>query len=100
MLERLGIISLNITAYLLMKNKRRVGLYWYISQRRRSVFESGGGGADLKLVFSDTSDSGRAACREALMGGVHGPALEPLVRSRGNAPAGVQGAAPPEAPGF
>ena len=32
--------------------------------------------------------------------GVQGPAQGPLVGSRGNAPAGVQGAELPEAPGF
>ena len=63
-------------------------LTWDISiQRRRSVFESVGGG--WSEVFSD---SVRAACREALTDGVQGPAY--------NAPAGVQGVAPPEAPGF
>ena len=38
--------------------------------------------------------------RSVLAGGVQGPALRPLVGSRGKAPAGVKGAEPPEAPGF
>ena len=37
---------------------------------------------------------------EPIAGGVQGPALGPLVGSRGEAPAGFQGAVPPEAPGF
>ena len=36
----------------------------------------------------------------ALTGGVQGPALGPLVGSRGKVPAGVQGEEPPEAHGF
>ena len=40
------------------------------------------------------SDSVQAACREALTGGVQGPALRPLVGSRGNALTGFQGTAP------
>ncbi len=42
----------------------------------------------------------RARSAKPLPGGVQGPALGPLVGSRGNAPVGVQGAKPPEAPGF
>ena len=37
---------------------------------------------------------------EPLAGGVQGPALGPLVGSRGNAPVGVEGAKPPEARGL
>ena len=39
----------------------------------------------------------QAACRSPIAGGIQGPALGPLVGSRGNTPVGVQGA---EAPGF
>ena len=41
-----------------------------------------------------------AACRSPIAGGIQGLTLGPLVGSRGNAPVGVQGALPPEAPGF
>ena len=44
--------------------------------------------------------SEQASVASALRPGVQGPAQGPLVGSRGNAPVGVKGAKPPEAPGL
>ena len=59
-----------------------------------SFSEKGAGGKDMK-----GAECARAK-RCAPLAGVQGPAVGPLVGSRGNAPVGVQGAKPPEAPGF
>ena len=44
--------------------------------------------------------SEQVSVASALRPGVQGPAQGPLVGSRGNAPVGVKGAKPPEAPGL
>ena len=58
----------------------------------------------LPTLKSQKSDSGmrseQASVASALRPGVQGPAQGPLVGSRGNAPVGVKGAKPPEAPGL
>ena len=58
----------------------------------------------LPTLKSQKSDSAmrseQASVASALRPGVQGPAQGPLVGSRGNAPVGVKGAKPPEAPGL
>ena len=58
----------------------------------------------LPTLKSQKSDSvmrsEQASVASALRPGVQGPAQGPLVGSRGNAPVGVKGAKPPEAPGL
>ena len=58
----------------------------------------------LPTLKSQKSDSAmrseQASVGSALRPGVQGPAQGPLVGSRGNAPVGVKGAKPPEAPGL
>ena len=60
--------------------------------------------AYLPTLKSQKSDSAmrseQASVASALRPGVQGPAQGPLVGSRGNAPVGVKGAKPPEAPGL
>ena len=58
----------------------------------------------LPTLKSQKSDSAmrseQASVASALRPGVQGPAQGPLVGSRGNAPVGVKGVKPPEAPGL
>ena len=57
--------------------------------------------AYLPTLKSQKSDSAmRSEQASALRPGIQGPAQGPLVGSRGNAPVGVKGAKPPEAPGL
>ena len=67
----------------------------------QSIFSSFSYLPTLKSQKSDSAmRSEQASVASALRPGVQGPAQGPLVGSRGNAPVGVKGAKPPEAPGL